>query len=73
MKTFIAVLTLSTLIAAPAFVQSANAAQHSNGRTTRDQAIHECSTLESKNPHDAWGGKQAYYYQACMAEHGQPQ
>jgi hypothetical protein len=51
MKTFIAALTLSTLIAAPAFVQSANAAQRSNGPTRRDQTVHKCSALESKNPH----------------------
>jgi len=75
MKTLIAALTLGTLIAAPAFVQSANAEYRLD--PTRERAIQECMAMQNRDSHDGYEGKKGgglqWNYQACMANHGQPQ
>ena len=72
MKTLIAALAVGTLVAAPAFVNSANAQRFD---PERGRAIHECMALEKRDSHDTYsprGGVQ-YHYRACMADHGQPE
>jgi hypothetical protein len=75
MKTLIAALTLGTLIAAPAFIQSANAEYRLD--PTRERAIQECMAMQNRDSHDGYEGKKGgglqWNYQACMANHGQPQ
>jgi uncharacterized membrane protein len=44
MKTFMTALTLGTLLAAQALVQSANAAPPERMDAAREKAIHECNT-----------------------------
>jgi len=71
----IAALTLSTLLAAPAFVQSASAEYRLD--PAREQAIRECMALQNRSSHDGYegskGGGLQWHYLACMAEHGQRQ
>ena len=69
MKTLITGLTLGTLIAAPAFLQSANAAPPIDA--TREQVVHDCSMLAQKYSQSTWGHLQFDQYRTCMAEHGQ--
>ena len=40
---------------------------------SRARAIHECSVAQRKRPHQSWGGTRLYTYQACMANHGEPE
>jgi hypothetical protein len=72
MKKLIAALSLSAVIAVPALVQSANAAPPQS----REQIIQECMALQNRSSHDGYegskGGGLQWYYQACMANHGQP-
>jgi hypothetical protein len=74
MRKFIAALALVALIAAPAFVHSANAQRLD---PAREQAIRECMALRNHDPHDGYeghkGGGLQWHYLACMADHGQPQ
>ncbi len=67
-------LTLGTLIAAPAFVQSAKAYSLD---PARERAIRECMALQNRDPHDGYEGKKGgglqWHYRACMADHGQPE
>lgn len=71
MKTLVTILTLGTLIAAPAFVPSANA-----GNASREQIIRECMDLQSRLSNDGYEGRKGggiqWQYLACMNEHGQP-
>ena len=73
MKTLIAALALGTILAAPAFVQSANAQRLD---PARERAITECMALQNRDSHDGYEGKKGggvqWHYQACMADHGQP-
>ena len=75
MKTLIAALALGTLLAAPAFVQSANADYRIS--PAREQAIRDCMALQNRDSHDGYEGKKGgglqWNYLACMADHGQPQ
>jgi len=75
MKTLIAALALGILLAAPAFVQSANAEYRLD--PAREQAIRECMALQNRDSHDGYEGKKGgglqWNYLACMADHGQPQ
>ena len=70
MKTLITALTLGTLIAAPAFVPSANARDAS-----REQVIRECMDLQNRFSNDGYEGRKGggiqWQYRACMAEHGE--
>jgi hypothetical protein len=72
MKTLVTALTLGTLIAAPAFVPSANARDLS-----REQIIHECMDLQNHLSNDGYEGRKGggiqWQYRACMTEHGQPE
>ena len=72
MKTLVTLLTLGTLIAAPAFVPSANAANAS-----REQIIRDCMDLQNRLSNDGYEGKKGggiqWQYRACMNEHGQPE
>jgi hypothetical protein len=75
MKTLIAALTLGTLIAAPVFLQSANAQRLDPARA---RAIQECMALQNRDSDDPYegnrgGGGVQWTYQACMADHGQPE
>ena len=71
----IAALTVSILLAAPAFVQSARAEYRLD--PAREQAIRECMALQNRNSHDGYEGNKSgglhWYYRACMADHGQPE
>ena len=69
MKTFITALTLGTLIAAPAFFQSASAAPPVDD--ARERAIQECSVLAQRYSQSTWGHLQLDQYRTCMADHGQ--
>ena len=66
---------LGTLLAAPAFVQPANADDRIS--PAREQAIRECTALQNRYTHDGsdegrkTGGLQ-WHYRACMTGHGQP-
>ena len=75
MKTLFAALTLGALLAAPAFVQFANAEYHLD--RAREQAIQECMAMQNRDSHDGYEGKKGgglqWNYQACMANRGQPQ
>jgi hypothetical protein len=75
MKTLITALTLGALIATPAFVQSASAEYRLSPE--RERAITECMGMQNRNSHDGYegqkGGGLQWNYQACMANHGQPQ
>jgi hypothetical protein len=66
MKTLMTALALSALVAAPAFVPSANA------QTARERAIQECMALNKKESHDPYSstGGMEFHYQACMANRG---
>jgi hypothetical protein len=68
-------LTLGALIAAPVFVQPANAQQSSDRLGARTRAIQECSALDKRDSHDPYSasGGVRHHYRACMAEHGQPE
>ena len=72
MKTLIAVLTLGAAIAMPSLTVSANAAPGQS----REQIIQECMAMQNRSSHDGYegskGGGLQWYYQACMANHGQP-
>jgi hypothetical protein len=83
-KALIAAFTLGTLIAASAFVQSANAQRLGPAREradrpanaqhlgpARERAIRKCMVLQNRFPHEPWGGGVEFQYQACMAAHGQ--
>jgi hypothetical protein len=74
LKTLIATLTLSSLMAASLFVESASAERLD---PAREQAIGECMALQNRDPHDGYEGKRGgglqWHYLACMAEHGQRQ
>ena len=74
MKTVISALVLGSLIAAPGLVVTANAQAVDSG-SPRGRALQDCSALQSRDSHDAYDrrGGVMYSYQACMAEHGQPQ
>jgi hypothetical protein len=71
MKTLVTALTLGTLIAAPLFVQSANARE-----VLREQIIRECMDLQNRLSNDGYEGRKGggiqWLYRACMTEHGQP-
>jgi hypothetical protein len=74
MKTRIAALIVGALVAAPAFVQFANAAPPSDHLDPgRERAIRECMAVQKKDPHQSWGNSELYYYRACMGDHGQPE
>jgi hypothetical protein len=66
MKTLIAALALGTLVAAPAFVQSASALD-----PARERAIRECSRQAEKYKEMSWGVQEVTIYRACMGEKGQ--
>ncbi len=72
MKTLVTVLTLGTLIAAPAFVPSANARDAS-----REQIIRQCMDMQNRLSNDGYEGRKGggiqWQYRACMNEHGQPE
>jgi hypothetical protein len=74
-KTYFAALTLGTLIAAPAFIPSANAEYRLD--PARERAIQECMATQNRDSHDGYEGKKGgglqWNYQACMANRGQPQ
>jgi hypothetical protein len=72
MRMLMTALALGALIAAPAFVQSANA-QRSND-DARARAMQECMAMNKKDSHDPYGstGGVEHHYQACMANRGQP-
>jgi len=72
MKTLVGALALATVIAAPLFVVSANAQTMD---PAREQALRDCSALQSRDSHDPYDRRAGvmYNYQACMAEHGQPE
>jgi hypothetical protein len=73
MKTLVAALTLGTLLVAQAFAPAAYAQRHD---TSREQIIRECMAMQNSQSHDGYegskGGGLQWHYQACMAEHGQP-
>jgi len=69
MRKFVAALALVALIAAPAFVQSANAAPPVDA--ARSQAIHECNVRAQKYRQYRWGDTEIHTYRGCMTEHGQ--
>jgi hypothetical protein len=69
MKTLIAALTLGSVIAVPAFVQSANAVPPIDA--ARETAVHECNVAASKYKQYTWGDQEIQTYRSCMAEHGQ--
>jgi hypothetical protein len=71
-KRLMTVLALGTLIVAPAFVVSANA-QAVGG--ARERALQDCSAQQSRDSHDPYDRRAGvmYTYQACMANHGQPE
>ncbi len=72
MKTLVTALTLGTLIAASALVQSASAAPPSDRLdAARAQAIQECSAAAQKYSQSTWGHFQIDQYRSCMAQHGQ--
>jgi len=72
MKTLITALALGTLLAAPAFVPSANARDAS-----REQIIRDCMGLQNRSSNDGYEGRKGggiqWQYRACMTEHGQPE
>jgi hypothetical protein len=70
MKTLIAALTFSSLIATACFVQSANAAPPPMD-AAREKAIHECNLRAKKYIEHTWGDVEIYTYRSCMMEHGQ--
>jgi hypothetical protein len=70
MKTLIAALTFSSLIAAALFVQSANAAPPPMD-AAREKAIHECNFRTRKYIEHTWGDVEIFTYRACMTEQGQ--
>ena len=71
MKTVISALVLG-LIAAPAFVMTANAQAVDSAR---QRALQDCSAMQSRDSHDVYDrrGGVMFNYQACMANHGQPE
>jgi hypothetical protein len=69
MRKSITALALVALIAAPAFVQSANAAPPVDA--ARAQAIHECNVRAQKYRQYTWGDIEIQTYRTCMSEHGQ--
>jgi hypothetical protein len=73
MKTFMTALTLGTLLAAQALVQSANAAPPERMDAAREKAIHECNTGAGKYSQSTWGHHQIDHYRTCMMQHGQPE
>jgi hypothetical protein len=72
-KTLMTVLALGTILAAPAFVRSANAQRAPD--VARERAIQECSAMNRRDSHDPYGatGGVQHNYRACMANHGQPE
>ena len=70
MKTLAMTLALAALVAAPTFVQSANAAPMTN---ERERAIQECMEMNKKNNTDPYGstGSVQHMYRACMINKGQ--
>ena len=64
---------LGTLIAGPAFAQSANVPIDA----ARERAIQQCMALQHRDPHDGYEGKKGgglqWHYRTCMFEHGQPE
>jgi len=72
MKTLMTVL-VGLLMAAPVFVQSANA-QRAFDTPARERAIRECNALDKQQNHDPFSSTSGpkYHYKACMAERGQP-
>jgi hypothetical protein len=74
LKTFVATLTLSSLIVASLFVESASA---QGLDPAREEAIRECMAMQNRDSHDGYEGRKGggvqWHYLACMAEHGQRQ
>jgi len=88
MKMFVAALTLGTLIATPAFAQSARDAynavtpfgsptatrnQQSAAGTAREAAVHECSVKSRQYSETTWGDMQMHQFRTCMTQHTQPE
>jgi len=72
MKTLMTALTLGALIAAPAFVQPANA-QRTQMDASRERALQECIAMNKNDSHDPYGasGGLQHNYRACMMNRGQ--
>ena len=72
MKTLMTALALGALVAAPTFVQSANA-QRTQMDVSRERAIQECMAMNRKENHDPYGstGGVQHHYRACMMNYGQ--
>jgi hypothetical protein len=72
MKSLFAAAALATLIAAPAFVQSAYA-QRANMDAARERAMQECIAMNKNDSHDPYGasGGLQHNYRACMMNRGQ--
>jgi hypothetical protein len=74
LKTLVATLTLSSLIAASLFVEPASAQRLD---PAREEAIRECMAMQNRDSHDGYEGRKGggvqWHNLACMAEHGQRQ
>jgi hypothetical protein len=75
MKNLMTALFLGALVAAPAFVPSANAQRMNGSESERARVMQECMAMNKRfnhDPYSATGGVQ-HHYRACMADHGQPE